>query len=85
MPFSNRDENSATRRANFSAGAQCSLDGRTVISDLDNLRSEKYGVVRWCRPQQFDGVFRSDCAGRAIFARAFHQMIRCRPVAMTIE
>ncbi len=85
MAFSDRNENSPTRGANFSGGAQCSLDGRTVITDLDNLRREKNGVIRRCRPQQFDGVFRGDRARRAIFACALHQMIRCRPVAMTIK
>jgi len=85
MAFLHRNENSATGSANFSSSSQCSLDGRTVISDLNHLGSEKHGVVRRRRPQQFDGVFRSDCARRTIFARAFHQMIRCRPVAMTIE
>ena len=85
MAFRDRNENSATRSADFSAGAQCSLDGRTVITDLDNLRREKNGVVCWGRPKQFDGVFRGDRTRRAIIARAFHQMIRCRPVAMTIE
>ena len=85
MAFSDRNENSATRGANFSGGAQCSLDRRTIISDLDNLRREKNGVVCRGRPAQFDAVFRGDRARRAIFACAFHQMIRCRPVAMTIE
>ena len=47
MAFLHRDENSATCGANFSASTECSLDGCTVISDLDNLRREKNGVV--CR------------------------------------
>ena len=85
MAFFHCNENSAACGANFSAGTQCSLDGRTVISDLDNLRREKNGVVCRGRPDQFDGVFRGDRARRTIFARAFHQMIRCGPVAMTIE
>jgi hypothetical protein len=85
MAFSDRNENSTTRGADFSASAQCSLDGRTVVSDLDNFRREKNGVVGRSWPEQFDGVFRGDRARRAIFACAFHQMIRCRPVAMTIE
>ena len=85
MAFLHRDEDSPACGADLSAGAQCSVDGRTVITDLNNLGREKHGVVRRCRPQQFDGVFRSDCARRAIFACAFHQVIRCRPVTMTIE
>ena len=31
MAFRDRHEQSATRGTNFSAGAQCSLDGRTVV------------------------------------------------------
>jgi len=85
MAFLHRDENSAARSTNFSAGAQCALNGCTVIGYLNNLGREKHGVVRWGRPQQLDGVFRSDCARRPIFACAFHQMIRCCPVAMAIE
>jgi len=85
MAFLHRNENSAACSANFSSSSQFSLDGRAVISDLNHLGREKHEVVRRCRPQQFDGVFRSDCARRTIFARAFHQMIRCGPVAMTIE
>ena len=85
MAFLHRNENSTTRGANFPGGAQCSLDGRAVISDLNNLGREKHGVLCRGRPEQFDGVFRSDRARRTIFACALHQMIRCRPVAMTIE
>ena len=85
MAFLNCNENAATRGANFSAGAQCSLDGCAVISDLNNLGREKNGVICRGRPEQFDGVFRGDRSRRAIFACAFHQIIRCRPVAMTIE
>ena len=85
MAFLHRDEDSPACGANFSSSSQSSLDGRTVIRYLNNLGRETHGVVRRCRPQQFNGVFRSDCARRAIFACAFHQMIRCRPVAMTIE
>ena len=35
MAFLHRNENSATSSANFSSSSQCSLDGRTVIRDLD--------------------------------------------------
>lgn len=85
MAFSDRNENSATRSANFSSGTQCSVNGRTVIGDLNDLGREKHGVVRGCRPQQVDRVLRSDCARRAIFACAFHQVVCCCPVAMAIE
>ena len=85
MAFLHRDEDSPTCGANFSSSSQCSLDGRTVIRYLNNLGREKHGIVRRRWPEQFDGVFRSHCARRAIFACPFHQMIRCRPVAMTIE
>src|SRR3954447_3729734 len=85
MTFFHRDEDSLACGANFFAGAQCSLDGRTVTSDLNNPGREKDRVVRWCRPQQFDGVLRSDRARRAIIACTLHQMIRRRPVAMAIE
>ena len=85
MAFLDRHKHSAACSADLSAGAQSSLDGRTVVGDLNNLGREKHGVVRRRRPQHFDGVFGSDCARRTIFARAFHQVIRCRPVAMTIQ
>ena len=85
MAFLHRDEDSPACGANFSSSSQYSLDRRTVITDLGNLRRERNGVVCRGRPQQFDGIFRGDRAWRAIFACAFHQMIRCRPVAMTIE
>ena len=62
MAFLHRNENSATGGANFSGSAQCSFDGRTVITDLDNLGREKNGVVCRGRPEQFDGVFRGDRA-----------------------
>jgi len=67
MAFLHRDEDSPTRGANFSSSSQCSLDGRTVIRYLNNLGRQKHGVVRRCRSQQFDGVFRSDCARRGDF------------------
>jgi len=85
MAFFHRHEHSPACGANLAAGAQCALDGRTVISDLNNLGREKDEVVRRCRSQHFDGVLRSDCARRAIFPCTFHQVIRCRPVAMAVE
>ena len=85
MAFLHRHKHAATDGANFSSRAQCSLDRRTTVSDLNNLRREKDGVVCRRRSPQFDGVFGSDRARRAILACAFHQMIRRRPVAMTIE
>jgi hypothetical protein len=50
MAFFHRHKHAPACSANLSAGAQCSLDGRTVISDLDNLRREKNGVVCRGRP-----------------------------------
>src|SRR5437763_13050526 len=41
MIFFHRHKHSMTCSANFSSGAQCSFDGCTVISDLDNLGREK--------------------------------------------
>ena len=85
MAFLHRDEDPTACGANFSSSSQRSLDGRTVIRYLNNLGREKHGIVRRRWPEQFDGVFRSDCARRAIFACAFHQMICGRLVAMSIE
>jgi len=85
MAFFHGNENSTARGANFSSSSQCSFDGRTVVSDLNNPGGEIHGVVRRCRSHHLDGVFRSNCAGRAIFTCVFHQMVSRRPVAMTIE
>ena len=85
MPVFYRDENSATRSANFPAGAQCSFDGRAIIRQIDNFRGKKDRIVRRRRPQQFDQIFRCDGAWRVILFRALHQMIRGGPIAMTVE
>ena len=85
MAFFHRDKNSAARGANFSAGAQCSLDGRAVIRQIDNSGGQKDRIARRSWSEQFDGVFRGHGAWRAILFCALHQMIGCRPVAMTIE
>ena len=85
MPVFYRDENSATRSANFPAGAQCSFDGRAIIRQIDNFRGKKDRIVRRRRPQQFDRIFRCDGAWRVILFRALHQMISRCPVAVTIE
>ena len=85
MTFFHGDKNSATSGADFSSSSQGALDSRAVIGDLHNPGREKNRIVRGSWPQHFDGVLRSDRAGRPIPASAFHQVIRCRPVAMTIE
>ena len=85
MPVFYRDENSATRSANFPAGAQCSFDGRAIIRQIDNFRGKKDRIARRSRPQQFDRIFRRNRAWRVILFRALHQMISRRPVAVTIE
>jgi len=85
MPVFYRDENSATRSANFPAGAQCSFDGRAIIRQIDNFRGKKDRIVRRRRPQQFDRIFRCDGAWRVILFRALHQMISGGPIAMTVE
>src|SRR5216684_974756 len=85
MAFFHRDKNAATCGTDFSFGNQRSFNSRAVIRDIDSLGGEKNWIVRRCWPQQFDCVFRSDCARRAVIACAFHQMIRCRPITMAIE
>jgi hypothetical protein len=54
MAFLHGDENAATCGTEFSAGSQRSFDGCAIISDLDNLRGQKDGIVCGRRPQQFD-------------------------------
>lgn len=85
MAFPYRHKHSPAGSANLSTRAQRSLDRCTAISYLNDLGGERHGIVRRRRPQQFDRVLSSNCARRAIGARAFHQVIRCCPVAMTIE
>ena len=85
MTFLHRDKDSATNGADFSPGAQCSLDGRTIIRQIHNVGGKKYGIVRRSWPQQFDRIFRSDRAWRPILVCTFHQMISRCPVAVAIE
>src|ERR1043166_5002576 len=85
MTFFHRYKHSPACSANLSASTECSLDGRTVISDFNNLGREKHGVVRRRRPQQFDRIFGGNCAWRALFPSALHQMIGGCPIAMAIE
>ncbi len=85
MSLFDRDKNSATRGANFSAGAQRPLDGRAIIRQIDNPGGQKDRIARRRWSQQFDGVLRGDGAWRAILFCVLHQMIGCRPIAMTIE
>ena len=85
MTFFHGDKNSATSGADFSSSSQGALDSRAVIGDLHNPGREKNRIVRGSWPQHFDGVLRSDRAGRPIRACAFHQMIRCRPITMAIK
>jgi len=80
MTFFHGDKNSATSGADFSSSSQGALDSRAVIGDLHNPGREKNRIVRGSWPQHFDGVLRSDRAGRPIPASAFHQMICCRPI-----
>lgn len=85
MAFFDRDENAATRRANFSAGGERSFDGRAVVRKIDNVRGEMDCVVRGRRPQKLDRVIRGNSTRRAISASAFHQMIGAGPIAVTVE
>jgi len=85
MAFLYCNENSVTGSTEFSGGSQRSFNTRAIIGYLDNLRGQKQGTVRRCWPQHFDRIFRRDCTGRMLDTCAFHQVIRCRPVAMAIE
>jgi len=85
MTFFDRNENAATGRANFSAGAQCSLNSRAIVRQIDNFGGKKDRIARWSRSKQFNRIFRRDRAGRVILFRALHQMVGGGPVAMTIE
>src|SRR5439155_26841246 len=85
MPFFDRDKDSATNGADFSPGAQCSLDGRTIIRQVHNVGGKKYRIVRRSGPQQFDRILRGDRAWRPILVCTFHQMISRCPVAVAIE
>ena len=85
MAFLHRDKNSATNGADFSAGAQCPLDGRAIIRQIHNSGRKKHRIVRRSWSQQFDRIFRSDRAWRAILVCTFHQMISRCPVAVAIE
>ena len=85
MTFFHRDKNSATSRANLSTSAQRSLDRRAIVGKIDNLGAEMHEIVRRSRPEKLDRVFSCNRAGSRIGVRAFHQMIRASPVAMTIE
>jgi len=85
MTFLNRDKISATNSADFSVRAQCPLDGRAIIRQIYNFSRKKHRTVRRRWPKQFDRIFRSDRAWRAIFVCTFHEMISRCPIAMTIQ
>ena len=85
VAFFHCDKNSATGGAKFSASTQCSLNNRAIIRQIDNSGGQKDRIARRRWSEQFDGVFRSDGAWRALLICALHQMIGCRPVAMTVE
>jgi len=85
MAFFHCDENSAAGCASFSAGAQCSFDGRAIIGQIDNLGGKKHRIIRRSWPEQFDRIFRSDRAWRVLLLRTLHQMIGGCPITMAIE
>jgi len=85
MTFFHRDKNSAASRANLPICGQCPFDGRAVVRQINNLRGEEHGIIRRCRPDQFDCVLRRDCAWRVILVCILHEMIGGSPIAMAIE
>src|ERR1700731_94992 len=91
MTFLHPDKNSATSRTNISTGRQSPLHRRAMAgpsrtgTKVDNLGRKMHRTVCRRRPQQFDRVFGRDRARRLIGLRAFHEMIRGRPIAVTIE
>jgi len=85
MSFFDGNENSATRRTNFSSGTQRSLHRRSILAKIDNLGGKRKWPIRRRWPKQLDRVFCGDRAGRMVRAGVFHQTIGCCPVAMTIE
>ena len=85
MTFFYRYENSAARRANLSAGGQRAFNSRAIIGRIDYFCGKENGIVRRGGTQQFDGVFRCNCAGCLFLPGALHQVVCGGPVAMAIE
>ena len=78
-------KNSATSGANLIVRNQLAFNNCPIISRLNHARHEFCRPVRRSRTQQLDRILSRDCTRRLVRARLFHQMPRCRPVAVTIE
>jgi hypothetical protein len=85
MTFFNRDERAATGRTNFPAGGQGSCNRCAVGGGLSDFSGKKNSIVRRRRAKKLDRVIRGHRAGRMIFARLTHEMIRGGPIAVAIE
>lgn len=85
MTFFHGHENSAAGRANFAVCSKRSFNGRAIVGKIDKFCGEINGTVRRRWPQKFDRIFGRDRARRILGVRALHQVIRRRPVAVTIQ
>jgi len=85
MSFLHRDESSATRVTNFSARNELGLDGRAIIGRVDHPSLQCYRPVHRSRSEKLHMKFCRHGAGGFAFAAFSHQMIRSRPIGVTVE
>ena len=84
MAFLDGDKRSPASRANLVTGDQLGFDRRSIIARFDHAGTQMDRNVarRWTL--QFDVKIRRHRAIRRVFAVAFHQEIRRRPIRMAV-
>ena len=85
MSFFHRDKSSPTRVTYLTAGDELGLDGRAIICGFNNSRFEGDRPVDRSRAQKLHMKVRGYSTRSFRLAAFLHQVIRCRPVRMTVE
>jgi hypothetical protein len=79
------DENASASVANFPTGNKFGFDRCPIILGFDHTCTQGERPVGGSRPKQLYMKFSRYGAGRGGFASLLHQMIRRRPIGMTVE
>ena len=85
MAFGYRHKSPAAGGAHFSARRQCPLDRSAIGFRFCHARGKKYRTIRRRRSEQLNRVIGGYGAGRMIFVRLLHEVVRSGPVTMAIE
>lgn len=85
MPLLNRDEDAVTGCTHLVIRHQLPFDYSAVIGRLDNASAKADRRIERSRTLELDRILRRDSAGGSVCPALLHQMMRRRPIQVTVE